>query len=64
MHPPSHGPNVFPDWLHDLGVSVIIAGDMGRKALENFKAKGATVITGSPSTSPDELVRQHLSQNR
>jgi ATP-binding protein involved in chromosome partitioning len=64
MHPPSHGPNVFPDWLHDLGVSVIIAGDMGRKALENFKAKGTTVITGSPSTSPDELVRQHLSQNR
>ena len=64
MYPPSHGPNVFPDWLHDLGVSVIIAGDMGRKALENFKAKGTTVITGSPSTSPDELVRQHLSQNR
>jgi ATP-binding protein involved in chromosome partitioning len=64
MYPPSHGPNVFPDWLHDLGVSVIIAGDMGRKALENFKAKGATVITGSPSTSPDELVRKHLSQNR
>ena len=25
MYPPSHGPNVFPDWLHDLGVSVIIA---------------------------------------
>ena len=64
LHPPSHRPNVFPDWLHDLGVSVIIAGDMGRKALENFKAKGTTVITGSPSTSPDELVRQHLSQNR
>lgn len=64
LHPPSHGPNVFPDWLHNLGVSVIIAGDMGRKALENFKAKGTTVITGSPSTSPDELVRHHLSQNR
>ena len=64
LHPPSHRPNVFPDWLHDLGVSVIIAGDMGRKALENFKAKGTTVITGSPSTSPDELVWQHLSRNR
>ena len=64
MHPPSHGPNVFPNWLHDLGVSVIIAGDMGRKALEDFKEKGTTVITGSPSTSPDELVRQHLSRNR
>jgi len=64
LHPPSHGPNVFPDWLHDLGVSIIIAGNMGRKAMENFKAKGTTVITGSPSKSPDELVRQHLSRNR
>ncbi|MEJ2658608.1 MAG: P-loop NTPase [Desulfobacterales bacterium] len=64
LNPPPHGPNVFPDWLHDMGISVIIAGSMGRKAMENFKAKGTTVITGSPSTSPDELVRQHLSRNR
>jgi ATP-binding protein involved in chromosome partitioning len=64
LHPPSHAPNVFPDWLHDLGVSVIIAGNMGSKAMENFRAKGATVITGSSSISPDELIQQHLSLNR
>lgn len=64
LHPPSHGPDVFPNWLHDLGVSVIIAGNMGSRAIENFKAKGTTVITGSSSASPDELVRQHLSRNR
>ncbi len=64
LHPPSHGPNVFPDWLHDLGVSVIIAGSMGPKAKENFKAKGTTVITGAPGKNPDELVRQYLSGNR
>jgi ATP-binding protein involved in chromosome partitioning len=64
LHPPSHAPNVFPDWLHDLGVSVIIAGNMGSKAMENFRAKGTTVITGSSSTSPDEMVQQHLSRNR
>jgi Mrp family chromosome partitioning ATPase/predicted Fe-Mo cluster-binding NifX family protein len=64
LHPPSHGPGVFPGWLHDLGVSVIIAGGMGLKAMENFRAKGTTVITGSSSTSPDELVQQHLSRNR
>ena len=64
LHPPPHGPDVFPDWLHDLGVSVIITGNMGPKAMENFKAKGTTVITASSRTSPDELVRQHLFRNR
>jgi ATP-binding protein involved in chromosome partitioning len=64
LHPPPHAPDVFPDWLHDLGVSVIIAGNMGQKAMEDFEAKGTTVITGSSSTSPDELVQQHLLENR
>ncbi|MBW2227943.1 MAG: P-loop NTPase [Deltaproteobacteria bacterium] len=64
LHPPPHGPDVLPNWLHDLGVSVIIAGNMGPKAMENFRAKGTTVITGSSSASPDELVQQHLSRNR
>jgi len=64
LHPPPHAPDVFPNWLHDLGVSVIIAGNMGYRAMENFEAKGTTVITGSSSVSPDELVQQHLSRNR
>ena len=64
LHPPPHGPDVFPEWLHVLGVSVIIAGNMGSRAMENFKSKGITVITGSSTTSPDELVQQHLSRNR
>jgi len=64
LQPPSHAPGVFPDWLHDLGVSVIIAGNMGIKAMNIFKAKDITVITGAASTQPDELVRQHLSRNR
>ncbi len=64
LHPPPHGPDVLPDWIHDLGVSVIIAGNIGSKAMENFEAKGTTVITGSSSVSPDELVKQHLSRNR
>ncbi len=64
LHSPSHGRDVLPDWLHDLGVSVIIAGNMGSKAMENFEAKGTTVITGSTNVSPDELVQQYLSRNR
>ncbi len=64
LHPPSHGPDVFPDWLHDLGVSVIIAGNMGSKAMKHFEAKDTIVITGSSGTSPDELVQQYLFQNR
>ena len=64
LNPPSHGPNVFPDWLHDLGISVIIARNMGPKAIENFRVRGTTVIIGSSTTSSDELVQQYLSRNR
>jgi ATP-binding protein involved in chromosome partitioning len=64
LRPPSHAPNVFPRWLHELGVSVIIAGSMGPKAMENFRAEGTTVIIGSSRTSPGELVQQYLSRNR
>ena len=60
LEPPPHEPGVLPQWLHELGVRVIIAGGMGQRALGLFGAKGIRVITGARGLTPEELVRQYL----
>lgn len=58
--PPPHEPGVLPKWLHGLGTNVIIAGGMGARALDLFAQNGITVLTGAPSLTPEELVKQYL----
>ena len=58
--PPPHDPGVFPRWLGDLGVNLVIAGGMGQRALSLLTEKGITVITGSPSREPEALVQGYL----
>ncbi len=61
--PPPHEPGVLPAWLHDLGVSVIIAGGMGGRALSLFEQNGIKVITGAQALEPEELVQSYLENN-
>ena len=58
--PPPHEPGVLPKWLAELGVSVVIAGGMGRRALDLFNQNGIQVTVGAPSSLPEVLVEQHL----
>jgi predicted Fe-Mo cluster-binding NifX family protein len=58
--PPPHEPGVLPNWLAELGVSVVIAGGMGRRALGLFSEKGIQVTVGAPSYPPEALVEQYL----
>jgi ATP-binding protein involved in chromosome partitioning len=58
--PPPHEPGVLPNWLAELGVSVVIAGGMGRRALGLFNEKGIEVTVGAPSSPPEALVEQYL----
>ena len=60
--PPPHEPGILPNWLHELGADVIIAGGMGQRAISLFNEKGIKVITGAPPLDPDELVKQYLNQ--
>ena len=34
--PPKHEPGVYPKWLADMGVTDVIAGGMGHKAISIF----------------------------
>ena len=60
--PPPHEPGALPRWLGDLGVDVVIAGGMGRRALDLFSERGIEVMVGAPSASPEEVVAQYLAK--
>jgi predicted Fe-Mo cluster-binding NifX family protein len=43
---PGHKPGALPNFLHDMGVNVVISGGMGSRAVEMFCEKGIEVFTG------------------
>jgi len=61
--PPVHEPGVYPQFLAQQGVSVIISGGMGQKAQQLFAQNNIEVCIGVNSGSPKELVEQFLNNN-
>ena len=60
LDPPVHQPGVLPRWLRSQGVSLVIAGGMGRRAQDIFAEQGIRVIVGAPLDAPENLVRSYL----
>jgi len=58
--PPPHAPGLLPPWLHEQGAEVVIAGGMGRRALDLFAQHGIEVILGARDGTPEELVQAYL----
>ncbi|MBN1404120.1 MAG: NifB/NifX family molybdenum-iron cluster-binding protein [Opitutales bacterium] len=54
--PPPHEPGVFPSWLRELGVNAVIAGGMGRRALDLFAENGISIHAGSVGEAPEALL--------
>lgn len=44
---PGHRPGFLPNYLHDLGVEVIISGGMGGGAVDIFNERDIEVIVGA-----------------
>lgn len=61
---PEHQPGLFPRWLRQQGVTVVIVGGIGRRALDIFAEEGIEVRAGNPGASVDELVTTYLSGQR
>jgi Mrp family chromosome partitioning ATPase/predicted Fe-Mo cluster-binding NifX family protein len=59
--PPPHEPGVLPQWLHEQGADVIIAGGMGARAKELLNQNGIEVVVGAPTDTPESLTLQYLS---
>ncbi|WP_073040140.1 iron-sulfur cluster carrier protein MrpORP [Desulfacinum infernum] len=60
LTPPPHEPGVLPRWISELGVSLVIAGGMGQRAIGLFQERGVRVITGAPPLDPATLVNSYL----
>jgi predicted Fe-Mo cluster-binding NifX family protein len=58
--PPPHEPGVLPAWLHGHGVTHVIAGGMGQRALQLFQGHGIHVVVGASSDDPESSVRAFL----
>lgn len=57
---PEHKPGAFPRWLREQGVTVVIAGGIGHRALANFAHHGITVRAGQSGAPIKEVVAAYL----
>ena len=55
LTPPEHQPGAYPRFLASRGVTDIIVGGIGPRAVEIFEANGVKVNMGAPKKSLREL---------
>jgi predicted Fe-Mo cluster-binding NifX family protein len=60
LTPPPHEPGVLPQWLHEQGANVIIAGGMGQRAQALFAQHGIKVVVGAPGDDPEQVAKAYL----
>jgi predicted Fe-Mo cluster-binding NifX family protein len=58
--PPEHVPGLYPKWIAQFGVSDVIAGGMGQKAIMLFNEQNINAFVGAPVKSARELVTDFL----
>ena len=57
---PSHQPGSFPNWLVNKGISDIITGGIGLKAIEIFNKHKINVFVGVNIKGTKELVQDYI----
>jgi predicted Fe-Mo cluster-binding NifX family protein len=57
---PGHQPGFLPGWLAEQGVSGIIAGGMGPRAVGLFEDNRVEVILGAPEDEPEQVLKAYL----
>jgi predicted Fe-Mo cluster-binding NifX family protein len=58
--PPPHEPGLLPGWLAQKGVTDVIAGGMGQRAIGLFNDQKINVCVGAPVMEPENLVNDLL----
>ncbi len=59
--PPPHEPGLLPAWLAEKGVTDVIAGGMGQRAIDLFNQQNINVFVGAQLKSHKELANDLLS---
>jgi len=60
LKPPEHANGVYPKWLKEQGVTDVITGGIGQKAIDIFLDAGINVFDGAPVKEPEALVLDFL----
>lgn len=60
--PPEHVPGLYPRWVAGFGVTDVIGGGMGQKAIDLFHQQGINVFVGAPVKTARELVDDFLAK--
>ncbi|MDQ1770518.1 ATPase [Labilibaculum sp. A4] len=60
---PPHEPGLLPPFLADLGVTDVIAGGMGSRAIQIFNQHNVNVFVGAPQLDAKELVKGFLDES-
>lgn len=60
--PPPHEPGLLPRWLAEKGVTDIIAGGMGQKAIQLFNQKNINAFVGAPKSTSAEIIEAYLNE--
>jgi predicted Fe-Mo cluster-binding NifX family protein len=58
--PPPHERGAFPRWLREQGVTAVLAGGMGPRAVQIFQHFGIEAVLGIAGGEPEQLVRAYL----
>jgi len=53
---PPHQPGFLPPWLAEKGVTDVIAGGMGHRAIQIFNSHKINVFVGAPKLPARELI--------
>jgi predicted Fe-Mo cluster-binding NifX family protein len=63
LNPPPHEPGVLPAWLASQGVTHIIAGGMGHRAISLFSQQNIQVFTGAEE-KPVRMLAEDFLENK
>jgi len=63
LAPPPHEPGVLPVFLAEQGVTDVIAGGMGQRAIQIFNQHGVNVFVGAPQLPARELAEGLLTRS-
>ena len=57
---PPHQPGMLPPFIANLGVTDVLAGGMGARAIQIFNSKNVNVFVGAPQKKAIDLVAGFL----
>jgi|SRR5690554_3335718 len=61
--PPPHAYGSHPNFLREIGIDIVIASGMGRKAIALLSEFGIRAITGIDNLSPEAIMEHYLQDN-